>query len=78
MTKSPKETICIINKNTAYLRDFLERIGYTYAGKDSEREGSFIYCTHGNYYITNQKPSRGEPILDFHDNVAMFKLAVIM
>ena len=78
MTKLSKSIPCIINKNTTYLRDFLEHVGYTYAGKDSERCGDFIYCAYGNYYITNDKPSRGEPIIDCHGNETMFKLVVTL
>ena len=78
MTKLSKSIPCIINKNTIELRMFLEKIGCTYAGNDSKRYGNFIYCAYGNYYITNNKPSRGEPIIDCNNNEAMFKLVVTL
>lgn len=78
MTKLSKSIPCIINKNTTELKKFLEKIGYIYAGNDSKRYGNFIYCAYGNYYITNGKPSRGEPIIDCHGNEIMFKLVVTL
>ena len=73
MTKLPNIILCIINKNTPELRAFLESVGYTYAGKGSERRSS-LYCAHGNYYTTDNKPTRGEFIVDCHGNEVMFKL----
>lgn len=78
MTKLSNTAPCIINKNTPELRMFLERVGYKYSGMHSKQGGSSIYCAHGNYYIVNNRPSRGEPVVDCYGNEDMFKLVATL
>lgn len=64
---------CFIRKNTKYLRDKLEELGYAYNGKSSKQsELSCLYCCLSGYYECREIPGRYESPIDCGTNEELF------
>lgn len=64
---------CFIRKNTKYLRDKLEELGYSYNGKSSTQdELTCLYCCLSGYYECTEIPGRFESPIDCGTNEDLF------
>ena len=64
---------CFIRKNSKYLRDKLEELGYSYNGKSSKQsELSCLYCCLFRYYECTEIPGRYESPIDCGTNENLF------
>ena len=64
---------CFIRKNTKYLIDKLEELGYSYKGKSSNSaELTCLYCCLSGYYECTEIPGRFETPIDCGTNEDLF------
>lgn len=69
--------LCFIRKNTKYLRDKLEELGYSYNGKSSNLgELTCLCCCLSGYYECTEIPGRFESPIDCGTNDDLF-LAIV-
>jgi hypothetical protein len=65
-------TSIFIYKNTPELRQYLDKIGYTYGGKASKFDQPYLYCSLDKYFECNSFPARYHRIVDCGENENLF------